>query len=154
MTTPNYSIYAIPAFWFLSFAPHIYHNALIQRGTNGRLDNVNPRGASFAELCKKSLDKATWGRVERARAAETNSFENLPLLVAAVICGNMAGLDSGTLNSVSSVFSFFLLGAGFEGGGFCFGMKYGEDAMFLFRGSDLLANGFLPLLFSPKGQKG
>ena len=53
-------------------------------------------------MYKKSLDRATLGRVERARAAEANAFENLPVFAAAVICGNMAGLDVGTLNSVSS----------------------------------------------------
>ena len=101
MTTTNYSIYAIPAFWLLAFAPHFYSSALIHRGTNGRLDNANPRGASFAEMCKKSLDRATLAKVERARAAEANAFENLPVFAAAVICGNMAGLEVGTLNSVS-----------------------------------------------------
>ena len=107
MTTTNYSIYTIPAFWVLAVAPHAYSAALIYRGTNGRLDNANPRGASFAEMCKKSLDKKTLARVERARAAEANGFENLPLFAAAVICANMAGLDHGTLNSVSCE-AFFL----------------------------------------------
>ena len=103
MTTPNYSIYAIPAFWLIAFAPHAYSAALIHRGTNGRVENANPRGASIAEMYRKSLDRATFGKVERARAAELNSFENLPIFAAAVICGNMAGLDVGTLNSVSGV---------------------------------------------------
>ena len=101
MTTTNYSIYAIPAFWLIAFGPHFYSAALIRRGTNGRVDNANPRGDSFAAMYKKSLDRATLGMVERARAAEANAFENLPVFAAAVICGNMAGLDVGTLNSVS-----------------------------------------------------
>lgn len=103
MTTSNYSIYAIPAFWLIAIAPHAYSSALIRRGTNGRLDNANPRGASFAETYRKSLDRATFGKVERAKAAEANAFENLPVFAAAVICGNMAGLDVGTLNAVSGV---------------------------------------------------
>ena len=109
MTTTNYSIYAIPAFWLLAFAPHLYSGALIHRGTNGRLDNANPRGTSFAEMYKKSLDRATLGKVERARAAEANAFENLPVFAAAVICGNMAGLKVGTLNSVSWMMWFFFI---------------------------------------------
>ena len=100
MTTSNYSIYAIPAFYILALVPQFYSTLLINRATNGRFDNVNPRGASFAETCKKSLDKATLGRSERARAAHTNALENLPLFASAVICANMAGLEKGMVNSV------------------------------------------------------
>ncbi|KAL9137617.1 MAG: hypothetical protein Q9175_001168 [Cornicularia normoerica] len=99
MTTSNYSIYAIPAFYILALVPHFYSTVLINRATNGRFNNVNPRGTSFSETCKKSLDKVTLGRFERARAAHTNALENLPLLASAVICANMAGLESGMVNS-------------------------------------------------------
>ena len=61
-------------------------------------------------MYKKSLDRATLGKVERARAAEANALENLPVFAAAVICGNMAGLDVGTLNSVSWTTSFHYSG--------------------------------------------
>ena len=104
MTTSNYSIYAIPAFYILALVPHFYGSALLNRGTNGRLDNANPRGTSFSELIQKSLDKATLSRVERAQAAHANALETLPLFASAVICANMAGLDKGTLNSVRKPF--------------------------------------------------
>lgn len=104
MTTSNYSIYAIPAFYILALVPQFYSTLLINRATNGRFDNVNPRGASFAETCKKSLDKATLGRSERARAAHTNALENLPLFASAVICANMAGLEKGMVNSMCGAF--------------------------------------------------
>lgn len=107
MTTLNYSIYAIPAFYILALVPQIYSTVLIYRATNGRFDNVNPRGASFSEVCKKSLDKATLGRFERAKAAHNNALESLPLFASAVICANMAGLEKGMMNSVRS-FTYIL----------------------------------------------
>lgn len=113
MTTPNYSIYAIPAFYFLALVPQFYSTVLINRATNGRFDNANPRGASFSETCKKSLDKATLGRFERAKAAHTNALENLPLFASAVICANMAGLQKGMVNSVRTKYLLtqFILGS-------------------------------------------
>ena len=87
MTTSNYSIYAIPAFYILALGPLLYSNTLT------RLDIVNPRGTSFSESRKKSLDKATLARFERARSAHLNALENLPLFASAVICANIAGLE-------------------------------------------------------------
>lgn len=100
MTTSNYSIYAIPAFYILALAPGFYSTLLINRATNGRFDNVNPRGTSFSETYKKSVDKPTLGRYERARAAHANALESFPLFASAVICANMAGLEQGMMNSV------------------------------------------------------
>lgn len=104
MTTSNYSIYAIPAFYILALVPYFYAGALLNRGTNGRVDNANPRGTSFSEITQKSLDKASLSRLERTKAAHANALENLPLFASAVICANMAGLDKGTLNSVRKSF--------------------------------------------------
>ena len=87
MATSNYSIYAIPAFYVLALGPQLYTGLLI------KTDTVNPRGTSFSERRKKSLDKSTLGRYERARAAHLNALENLPLFASAVICANMAGLE-------------------------------------------------------------
>lgn len=110
MTTANYSIYAIPAFYALALVPQFYSTILINRATNGRFDNVNPRGASFSETCRKSLDKATLGRFERSKAAHVNALENLPLIASAVICANMAGLEGGMVNLVSGLFYWSITG--------------------------------------------
>ncbi|KAM0802432.1 hypothetical protein BDR22DRAFT_803250 [Usnea florida] len=88
MTTSNYSIYAIPAYFILALGPQLYSNTLI------KIDTVNPRGTSFSESRKKSLDKATLARFERARSAHLNALENLPLFASAVICANIAGLEA------------------------------------------------------------
>ncbi|KAL9073928.1 MAG: hypothetical protein Q9161_002550 [Pseudevernia consocians] len=109
MATSNYSIYAIPAFYILALVPQFYSTVLIHRATNGRFDNVNPRGASFSETCKKSLDRASLGRFERSKAAHVNALENLPLFASAVICANMAGLEVGMVNWLYSPESFLVL---------------------------------------------
>ena len=92
MATSNYSIYAIPAFYLLSLGPLLYSSSIV------KLDVVNPRGTSFSESRKKSLDKATLARFERARSAHLNALENLPLFASAVICANIAGLEVRTFN--------------------------------------------------------
>lgn len=104
MATPNYSVHALTAFYVMAFVPHLYSVALIYRATNGRQNNVNPRGVSSLETYQKSCDKATYARYERARAAHANALENLPLFAAAVICANIAGLDVAMVNMVCGVF--------------------------------------------------
>ena len=47
--TPNYSVYAIPAFWVLCMAPQFYGNILITKANNGNFDNTNPRYVSTLE---------------------------------------------------------------------------------------------------------
>jgi len=104
MSTPNYSIYALPAFFVIALAPQAYSTAFINRATNNRFDNANPRGQSSQQVYQKSTDAATWAKYERARAAHSNAMENLPLFFAAVICANMAGLDTGLVNGVCAAF--------------------------------------------------
>lgn len=106
MSSPNYSIYAIPAFYVLALVPKAYCTALINRATNGRFNNANPRGESVWQNYQKSMDAATYAKIERALAAHSNAMENLPIFFAAVICANLAGLDLGTVNAVCGVFLF------------------------------------------------
>lgn len=104
MSTPNYSIYALPAFYVLALLPQFYSTILINKATNGRFDYLNPRGASSVSAYQISTDAATFAKYERARAAHNNALENLPLFFTAVICANMAGLDINTVNAVSASF--------------------------------------------------
>ena len=104
MTTSNYSVYAIPAFYCLALGPQLYTTLLIKP------DTVNPRGTSFSETRKKSLDKTTLGRYERARAAHLNALENLPLFASAVICANMAGLEVRTFRENPPCFPVVIFG--------------------------------------------
>ena len=98
----NYSIYVIPAFYVLNLAPHLYGATILKNANNGSSDNANPR--THLQSLKKNTPREIYGRYERAEAAHNNGFENLPLIAAAVICGNMARLDPSTLNTVTGLF--------------------------------------------------
>ena len=104
MSSPNYSIYALPTFYALALAPKFYGTRLINSTTNGRYDNVNPHGTNALQTYQKSTDAATFAKWERSNAAHNNAMENLPLFFASVICANMAGLNTGTVNSVCAGF--------------------------------------------------
>lgn len=98
----NYSLYVIPAFYVLNLAPHAYGATILKNANNGNADNANPR--THLRSLKKSTPREIYGRYERAQAAHNNGLENLPLIAAAVICGNMARLDPSTLNTVAGLF--------------------------------------------------
>ena len=95
----NYSFYAIPAFYVLNLVPQVYGATILKNANNGNSDHANPR--THPNTLKKNTPKEIYGRFERAQAAHNNGFENLPLIAAAVICGNMARLDPSTLNTVA-----------------------------------------------------
>lgn len=100
----NYSFYAIPVSFILVFAPQIYAVSIVRNTKAIKIDNANPRGETYAQSLKKNLSKEDFGKFERARAAHVNGYENFPLFAAAVICGNMAKLDPGTLNTMTGLF--------------------------------------------------
>ena len=97
----NYSIYAIPAFVVLALFPHAYATRIIKNANNKKWDNANPRSAALKENAKKSVPASIYARYERAEGAHANSMENLPLLIGAIILGNMAKLPVSTLNTVA-----------------------------------------------------
>ncbi|KAL8900826.1 MAG: hypothetical protein Q9207_005503 [Kuettlingeria erythrocarpa] len=98
MTTINYSVYSIPIFFLMNFAPHVYSVFLFTDNAPARWNNANPKATSNLDSFRKRAPAATYSRWERARAAHSNGYENLPILIAAVVLGNMAKLDAGTMN--------------------------------------------------------
>jgi uncharacterized MAPEG superfamily protein len=104
LSTTNYSLYAIPAYYFLSVAPHAYALLLIQGATNGRWNNANPHGTSWKEEIGKTVPKATRQLFERAESAHRNCLENQPLFYVALALGNVTRLDVGTLNAFAAGF--------------------------------------------------
>lgn len=62
----------------------------------GQGHNVYPRD----DLSKANLPPADLARLKRQEAAHKNGLENFPLFAAAIIIGNEAGLENGTLNLV------------------------------------------------------
>ncbi|EME44514.1 hypothetical protein DOTSEDRAFT_72102 [Dothistroma septosporum NZE10] len=93
--TRNYSLYSIPAMWILSIAPHFYAASL------GKFDNKQPRTYTKDTEGEQSIDKATKSTIIRAEGAQQNGFENIGLFAAAIVIGNVAKLDNGTLNALA-----------------------------------------------------
>ncbi|KZM23748.1 uncharacterized protein EKO05_0005682 [Ascochyta rabiei] len=94
----NFSLYAIPAAWILSIAPHFYAASL------GKFDNKNPRTYTRETESDQSIDKATKAKIIRAEGAQQNGFENIGLFAAAVVIGNVAKLDNSTLNTLAGAY--------------------------------------------------
>ena len=97
----NFSLYAIPAFVVLTLFPHAYALRIIKNANNQKWDNSNPRSTALKESARKSVPASVYARYERAEATHANSMESLPLLIGAIILGNMAKLPVSTLNTVA-----------------------------------------------------
>ncbi|KAB2577520.1 hypothetical protein DIS24_g3734 [Lasiodiplodia hormozganensis] len=93
MENLNFSILAIPAYHALAVFPHL---AAVLYATNGRVntvwDNRNPRSEVLKSAIAKRVDASKYAVYERLEAAHANSMENMPIFIAAVVLGNMAGL--------------------------------------------------------------
>jgi uncharacterized MAPEG superfamily protein len=106
--TYNPSILAIPAYYMLSFLPHVY---AIQLATNGKAltwDNRNPRSTALKAKLKETLSADTYAAYERAEACHANGMENLPLFATAIILGNVAGLKRDGKHGLAGFAGLFL----------------------------------------------
>lgn len=101
----NYSFFTLPAYFILAMVPQVYAGAQISIARNGKMgNNHNPRGQANLENIKKTVSKETFECFERSKAAHQNSMENFPLIIATVLCGNVARLDPGVLNTTCGAF--------------------------------------------------
>ncbi|KAI4262789.1 MAG: hypothetical protein L6R42_002038 [Xanthoria sp. 1 TBL-2021] len=107
MAPTNYSVYSIPIYFIMNFIPHTYSTLIFADGSAKNWDNANPKSTAVRERFQKRVSAATYTRWERARAAHNNGIENFPLLIAAVILGNMAKLDAGMMNWTFGTFLLF-----------------------------------------------
>ncbi|KAF2094617.1 hypothetical protein NA57DRAFT_60642 [Rhizodiscina lignyota] len=99
----NKSFLAIPAYYVLSIFPHSYAVALASGGNLKQFDN-QPRTTNFKKRVQESLPPETFAKYERAEAAHYNGMENLPLFAAAVILGNLAGLEKSAMDRFVGAF--------------------------------------------------
>ncbi|KAL8725058.1 MAG: hypothetical protein Q9166_007589 [cf. Caloplaca sp. 2 TL-2023] len=88
----------------MNYIPHAYSVLIFSGGSLKYWDNANPKSTAVREKFQKRIPAATYARWERARAAHNNGIENFPLLITAVILGNMAKLDAGTMNWAFGLF--------------------------------------------------
>ncbi|PFH49325.1 hypothetical protein AMATHDRAFT_147870 [Amanita thiersii Skay4041] len=96
------SLYSIPVVWFTTWYPHAW--ALINIQNSIGFTNVQPRNNVARLKENKSLSPQFVARVERMEGAHANGNEILPMWVAGVMAGNMAGLDNTTLNKHALTF--------------------------------------------------
>ncbi|CAI6335895.1 unnamed protein product [Periconia digitata] len=101
---PNYSLHTIPIYWILALVPHAVAVSSLKNANNGRWNNANPRSAQNGENWRKSIPAAVISKYERLEAAHSNSMENAPFFIGAVIAGNLAGLSSDTMNTATMSF--------------------------------------------------
>ncbi|KUJ07310.1 uncharacterized protein LY89DRAFT_789773 [Mollisia scopiformis] len=95
----NLSFFGVPMYWTLCMIPHGYAINIMKKANNGRWNNTSPRSSNWDASLRKSTPADIYSRYERAEAAHKNGFENLPLFVGAVLAGNIAKLDTKTLNT-------------------------------------------------------
>ncbi|MCJ1391466.1 hypothetical protein MMC18_004330 [Xylographa bjoerkii] len=99
--TRNFSLYTIPAAWILAILPHAYATQLYDAKSSHKFDLTQPRSLAAKAGADQTIDTATKNRVIRAEGAQQNGFENVGLFAAAVVAGNVAGVDNWWLNALS-----------------------------------------------------
>ena len=99
----NISLYTVPAAWVVAFMPRVWairtYTAATKKDT--KAISLQPRDFSKIATNDQALDAKTRDRIIRAEAAQANGFENFGLFAAAVVAGNMAGLEVGTMNGLT-----------------------------------------------------
>lgn len=100
-TTRNLSLYTIPAAWVLSLLPHVYATQLYEKASSRSFDLTQPRSLTASIASDQTIDKSTKDTIIRAEGAQQNGVENLGIFAAAVVAGNVAGLNNGYLNALS-----------------------------------------------------
>jgi uncharacterized MAPEG superfamily protein len=87
--------------WGLAFAPHVLK--LVILGTSGyKWDNAIGRHNMQKDKKDMHVSETALGLARRADAAHQNGNESFPLFAAAVIAAMTAGLDSATIDSLTS----------------------------------------------------
>jgi len=101
----NLSIYAIPVAWLLCLVPHMYavahHDA---KSPQKKVNLTQPRSFVASLDQNQALDKATKDTIIRAESAQQNGFENIGIFAAAVVVGNVAGLEPRFLNGFAGAY--------------------------------------------------
>ncbi|KAJ6560008.1 hypothetical protein B0H19DRAFT_1069716 [Mycena capillaripes] len=102
------SLYSIPAVWLTAFSPVLLRTRAISQVKN--YNNVQPRRNTSSVVLDKNIPPALAARIERMEGAHWNGNENFPLWIAAILAGNMVGLDDYTLNVASIAYELSVAG--------------------------------------------
>lgn len=98
------SVLAIPAYFVLAMLPHGWAINVASQGKLSMWDNRNPRNTDMKAKLKARLPAETYAKYERLEACHANSMESLPLFTAAIVLGNIAGLEKKDLTSFAAYF--------------------------------------------------
>ena len=96
VTSPNYSLFALPIMYILTLIPHWYAVSICVAQNGWK--NEHPRTfvtqlAARPILGTKKMEHTPAERkVLRAEACQQNGFENLPIFGMALLCGLVAEL--------------------------------------------------------------
>ncbi|GAB7362239.1 hypothetical protein MBLNU230_g2264t1 [Neophaeotheca triangularis] len=95
MSSYNYALLSLPAYYILSVLPHSYAATIATNGDISKLDNSNPHGSSAASRTKSTLSPSAFAKYERAEACHRNCMENMPFFYVSVIAGLLAEKQTG-----------------------------------------------------------
>jgi uncharacterized MAPEG superfamily protein len=101
--TYNYSYHAVPLI-FLQVIFNAPRGALIRMRVD---NNVNPRLVLDQMEKSGKYSPRLIAKLRRKQSCEANLWEGLPMIIAAIIAGNTAGLSAEYMNAVSA--SYFVL---------------------------------------------
>ncbi|KAL4266840.1 Membrane associated eicosanoid/glutathione metabolism-like domain superfamily protein [Pleurotus pulmonarius] len=99
LSSPGFSLYSIPAAWFCAFYPNTLRFLIIDKTVG--YDNTNPRDNLAKTRGNDKFKPSVVEKIHRMEGAHQNGNEAFPLWAAAIITGNLVGLDHRTLNICS-----------------------------------------------------
>ena len=85
----NYPLLAIPGYYVFSLLPHVYASAILS--ANGyKINNANPKASLSPSAVQGKVPDAVFQRYQRAESAHSNSQEQMPLFIAAILASLLA----------------------------------------------------------------
>ncbi|EME43978.1 hypothetical protein DOTSEDRAFT_53217 [Dothistroma septosporum NZE10] len=89
MTSINYPLLSIPAYYIFSLIPHVYAGSILS--SHGyKVNNANPKASLSPDAVKGKVPDAAFQKYQRAENAQSNNLEQLPLYAAAVLASVIA----------------------------------------------------------------
>lgn len=108
VTSPNYSLFALPIMYILTLIPHWYAVSICIARDGWK--NEHPRTfvtqlAARPILGTKKMEHTPAERkILRAEACQQNGFENLPIFGMALLCGLVAELPGYLMNAMAALY--------------------------------------------------
>jgi uncharacterized MAPEG superfamily protein len=92
---PDVALLSIPAYWATAFGAHMYALRMVLTSPNPKAyNNVNARQNDAS--IERALGPEKYRRYQRAKSAQANAHESLPLFIAAVLVSKYAGVSADT----------------------------------------------------------